>query len=291
MTFSIAAYDPKNGDLGIAVQSKFPNVGVTIPFAKAGVGAVATQCYCNTSFGPRGLSLLENGATPEQALEILVNSDQDHDYRQVGIIDCTGNAANFTGQLCFDSCGGLSGNNFTIQGNTLASKNVITAMAEKFQNNTGSLAKRLLATLHAGQQAGGDKRGQQSAALLVVRKNAGYGGHDDRYVDISVYDHPQPIQEVDRLFEIHKLSFFRATPDILKPATPDLIKEVQQILTQRQFYHESISGIYDTTTKKAWRDLLGWDNYDERIREDDLIDIEVLNDIKKKITLRNVQAI
>ncbi|HXH02650.1 MAG TPA: DUF1028 domain-containing protein, partial [Candidatus Competibacteraceae bacterium] len=120
MTFSIVAFDPANGDLGIAVQSKFPNVGVTIPYARAGVGAVATQCYCNTSFGPRGLALLENGASPEQAIAILTGTDPDRDYRQVGIVDARGRAASFSGAQCFDWAGGLCAENCAVQGNTLA---------------------------------------------------------------------------------------------------------------------------------------------------------------------------
>ncbi|HNW78945.1 MAG TPA: DUF1028 domain-containing protein, partial [Candidatus Competibacteraceae bacterium] len=199
MTFSIVAFDPDNGDLGVAVQSKFPNVGVSIPFARAGVGAVATQCYCNTSYGPRGLALLENGASPEQALAILTDGDPQRDYRQVGIIDAQGRSASFTGAHGFDWAGSLQGRHCAAQGNTLAGPGVVQAMVRAFETTPGALALRLMIALQAGQAAGGDRRGQQSAALKVVRAGGGYGGFDDRYVDISVYDHPTPIAELERL--------------------------------------------------------------------------------------------
>ena len=210
MTFSIAGFDPENGDLGIAVHSKFPNVRVTIPFAQAGIGAIATQSYCNTSFGPRGLNLMKNGAAPQQVIDILIQNDKDRDYRQVGIIDAKGQAANFTGRDCFNWAGGMVAENCTVQGNVLFGEKVISSMAEGFNKSQGSLAERLIYALNKGQEAGGDRRGQQSAALLVVRKNGGYGGFDDRYVDISVYDHQRPIQELKRFYELHRLTYFKS---------------------------------------------------------------------------------
>lgn len=282
MTFSIVGFDPKNGDLGIAVHSKFPNVRVTIPFAQAGIGAVATQSYCNTSFGPKGLNLLKNGASPQQAIDILIQNDKDRDYRQVGIIDAKGNAANYTGLECFDWAGGYLGDNCSVQGNVLASEKVITSMAQGFQVYQGSLAERLIHALNMGQEAGGDRRGQQSAALLVVRKNAGYGGHDDRYVDISVYDHQQPIQELKRLYELHRLTYFKSEEKNLKSIDSAIAKELQEIMQKKGFYKGEINGFFDQQTQKSLHDFMGWENYDERIRNDDLIDLEVLNDIRKK---------
>ena len=282
MTFSVVAFDPANGDLGVAVQSKFPNVGVSIPFARAGVGAVATQCYCNTSFGPRGLALLENGASAAQALEILTGTDPQRDYRQVGIIDAQGRAASFTGARCFDWSGSLQGACCAAQGNTLAGAAVVTAMVLTFEATAGPLAVRLLAALQAGQTAGGDRRGQQSAALKVVRAGGGYGGFDDRYVDISVYDHPTPIAELERLYAIHGLTYFRSDPHQLVPIDPALAGELQQILALRGFYRGAIGGGFDADTCGALRDFMGWENYDERIRDDDRIDLEVLADIRVK---------
>ena len=285
MTFSIVAFDPANGDLGVAVQSKFPNVGVSIPFARAGVGAVATQCYCNTSYGPRGLALLENGATPEQATAILTGNDEQRDYRQVGIIDARGRAASFTGGNCFDWAGGLQGRSCAAQGNTLAGPRVVESMVRTFENAPGPLVERLMAALRAGQASGGDRRGQQSAALKVARAGGGYGGFDDRYVEISVYDHPAPIAELERLYAIHRLTYFRSNPEQLVRIDTAIANELQQILHARGFYKGVANGICDEEMLRALRDFMGWENYDERIRDDDLIDLEVLGDVRQKHAL------
>lgn len=282
MTFSIVAFDPANGDLGVAVQSKFPNVGVSIPFAKAGIGAVATQSYCNTSYGPRGLALLENGASPEQTVAILTGTDAQRDYRQVGIIDAQGRAASFTGAHCFDWAGGLRGECCAAQGNTLAGPRVVESMVRTFETTPGPLAVRLMTALQAGQANGGDRRGQQSAALKVARAGGGYGGFDDRYVDISVYDHPTPVAELERLYAIHRLTYFRSDPDQLVRIDTALANELQQILHARGFYKGVASGVCDEEMLRALRDFMGWENYDERIRDDDLIDLEVLADIRQK---------
>jgi len=285
MTFSIVAFDPANGDLGVAVQSKFPNVGVSIPFAKAGIGAVATQSYCNTSYGPRGLALLENGASPQQAIEILTGNDEQRDYRQVGIIDAQGRAASFTGAHCFDWAGSVQGPCCAAQGNTLAGPQVVENMLQTFTERSGSLAERLMAALQAGQASGGDRRGQQSVALLVVRAGGGYGGFDDRYVDISIYDHPTPIAELERLYAIHRLTYFRSNPDQLVTIETAIANELQQILHARGFYKGAATGLCDENLRKALRDFMGWENYDERIRNDDLIDLEVLEDMRRKHAL------
>ncbi len=281
MTFSIIGYDPDNGDLGIAVHSKFPNVRATIPFAEAGIGAIATQSYCNTSFGPKGLELLKNGASPQQVVDILIQTDPERNYRQLGVIDAQGNAANYTGQECFDWADGFVGKNCTVQGNVLAGKQVLTSMQQSFQTHQGTLAERLIHALAMGQEAGGDRRGQQSAALLVVRKNAGYGGHDDCYVDISIYDHQQPMEELKRLYEIHRLTYFKSETKNLLPINSDIAKELQTIMQNNDFYKGDIHGMFDQPTQKALHDFMGWENYDERMRDDNLIDIEVLDDIRK----------
>ena len=285
MTFSIVAFDPTNGDLGVAVQSKFPNVGVSIPFARAGVGAVATQCYCNTSYGPRGLALLENGASPDQAVAILTGNDAQRDYRQLGIIDAQGRAASFTGANCFDWAGSLQGTCCAAQGNTLAGPRVVEAMVRTFETTPGPLAVRLMAALQAGQATGGDRRGQQSAALKVARASGGYGGFDDRYVDISVYDHPTPIAELERLYAIHRLTYFRSDPEQLVRIDTAIANELQQILHARGFYKGVASGVCDEELLLALRDFMGWENYDERIRDDDRIDLEVLDNIRQKHAL------
>lgn len=282
MTFSIAAFDPENGDLGIAVQSKFPNVGVVIPFARAGIGAIATQSYCNTSFGPRGLMLLQKGASPQEVVDELIAGDGAREYRQLAVIDSQGNGAAYTGAQCFDWCGSIVEDNFSVQGNCLESEAVANHMAQNMRDSQGSLAERLLDALAAGQAAGGDRRGQQSAALLVVRECGGYGGHDDRYVDISVYDHSSPIEELYRLYAIHQLTYFRSDPEKLVPAGGEIARELQEIMKARSFYSGEVHGVFNEETRIALHDFMGWENYDERIRNDELVDIEVLEDIRKK---------
>lgn len=207
-TFSIVAFDPATGDLGVAVESKYFGVGSVVPWAKTGVGAVATQARAKVSFGPEGLRLMEAGKSPREALDTLLAADPLREERQVGMIDAQGHTAAFTGAECFAFAGHREGKNFTVQGNLLAGEKVLTAMADAFESaqleESSELADWLLAALTAGQAAGGDKRGQQSAALLVVRANGGPGGDNDRYCDLRVEDHPTPIAELARLRELHR---------------------------------------------------------------------------------------
>ncbi|MBI3004936.1 MAG: DUF1028 domain-containing protein [Ignavibacteriales bacterium] len=297
-TFSIAAFDPGNGDVGVAVQSKFPNVRPVVPWAESGVGAVATQSFANVSFGPKGLTLMRNGATAEEALSILIANDSLRQTRQVGIVDAKGHAASWTGNECFDWAGGTAGENwggkgmqvtgkgFAAQGNILVGKETVEAMARVFESTKGSLADRLVASLVAGGKAGGDRRGEESAALLVKRKGAGYDGTTDDYIDISIYDHPKPLQELERLYKLHKLYFFRTEAKNLISIDASISKELQSILKDKaykgmEFYAGPVNGTFDGATKKALQDFMGWENYDVRIRDDDKIDKEVLEDIRK----------
>ncbi len=199
-TFSIVARDPATGDLGIAVQSKFFAVGAVVPWARAGVGAVATQAFANTTYGPRALDLLARGLAPAAVLDSLLASDPDRDQRQVGIVDGTGRSAAATGRKCQAWAGHRSGPDYAVQGNILAGEPVVLAMENALLEARGHLGGRLLAALEAGQAAGGDSRGQQSAALLIVRAQGGYGGFNDRYCDLRVDDHATPIAELRRLF-------------------------------------------------------------------------------------------
>jgi uncharacterized Ntn-hydrolase superfamily protein len=201
-TFSIVAFDPDTGDLGVAVESKFFAVGPVVPFAAAGAGAIATQSYANTSYGPRGLEMLREGMVPDEVIAALTESDEGRQVRQVGIVDAHGGAATFTGDSCLSWAGGRTGPGYAVQGNILAGPAVVDAMAESFEATGGDLATRLVAALAAGQAAGGDARGRQSAALLVVREGGGYGGYNDRYIDLRVDDHPTPIAELQRLLDI-----------------------------------------------------------------------------------------
>jgi uncharacterized Ntn-hydrolase superfamily protein len=207
-TFSIVAFDPKTGDLGVAVASRVLAVGAVVPYAQAGVGAIATQAFANTTYGPKGLALLRKGLTPEQVLKRLLAEDKDREHRQVGIVDAKGRAIAFTGKKCLPWAGHLVGKGYAVQGNILAGEQVVKAMAQAFESTKGELAERLMAALEAGESAGGDARGKQSAALLVVRKGGGYGGFDDRYIDLRVDDHPEPVKELRRLLTM-KLAWAR----------------------------------------------------------------------------------
>lgn len=207
-TFSIVAWDPVTGDLGVAVQSKFLGVGAVVPFAKAGVGAVATQALGNPTYGPRGLELLSMGLTPEEVIEVLTRDDPEREQRQVGIVAPGKPPAAFTGSATLSWAGHIVGDTYAVQGNILAGPEVVEAMAEAFERTAGRpLGERLIAALRAGQEAGGDSRGQQSAALIVVRPGGGYGGYDDRMVDIRVDDHPEPIEELARIYEVWQETF------------------------------------------------------------------------------------
>ena len=201
-TFSIVARDPDTGDLGIAVQSRFFAVGAVVPWARAGVGAVATQSWANTTYGPRGLDLLAEGSDAEATIAALIADDEGAAQRQVGIVGADGSTATFTGDACLMWAGGRTGEHYAAQGNILAGPAVIDAMAAAFEGSSGSLPDRLLKALAAGQAAGGDARGMQSAALLVVRDGGGYNGFNDRWVDLRVDDHPAPIAELQRLLDL-----------------------------------------------------------------------------------------
>ena len=219
-TFSIVAFDPATGDLGVAVQSKFFAVGRVVPFAAAAVGAVATQANANTTYGRRGLELLAQGRAPEEVIQTLIDADPRREQRQVGIVDTNGHAASFTGDATLPWAGGRTGSHYAVQGNILAGPEVVDAMAETFEGSHGDLATRMVAALSAGQQAGGDIRGRQSAALLVVREGGGYGGFDDRYIELRVEDHQTPIRELQRLLDIRhgQLSRQRAGEILLQAA-------------------------------------------------------------------------
>lgn len=206
-TFSIVARDPATGELGVAVASRFFAVGSVVPWAKAGVGAVATQSFANTTFGWRGLELLEKGVTPEEVVEILIRNDDDPERRQIGIVSTDGKSATYSGVRCLPWAGGRSGLNYAIQGNILAGETVVTSMEETFLETEGTLAERVYAALLAGDRQGGDARGKQSAALLVVKENAGYGGYTDRAIDIRVDDHQQPFKELGRLLDYAQMNY------------------------------------------------------------------------------------
>src|SRR6266568_455028 len=201
-TFSIVAYDAEGQEWGVAVASKFLAVGSVVPWAKAGVGAIATQSHANTTYGPKGLELLSEGKSADEVIKRLTDEDTGKDVRQVGIIDAKGNAATFTGAKCMVWAGGKTGKHYACQGNILAGEAVVDDMAKAFEEAKGALAWRLLAALEAAEKAGGDKRGKQSAAILVVREKGGYSGFNDRMIDFRVDDHATPVQELARILAL-----------------------------------------------------------------------------------------
>jgi uncharacterized Ntn-hydrolase superfamily protein len=282
-TFSIVARDTENGDLGVAVQSKFPNVRAVVPFARAGVGAVATQSFVNSDFGTRGLKLLELGATPQEVVGIVSRDDPELEQRQVGIVDAKGRAATFTGRQCFAWAGGRSGPDYAIQGNVLVSEQTVAAMEKAFLGTKGPLADRLLAAIKSGADAGGDRRGRQSAALLVVRNGGSYDGKGDAYIDISVFDARDPIAEIFRLYKLQKIHFQRSDPKDVVPIEGNDAKFLQKLLVRKGFLKSGrTDGVWDEASTQALADYMAWENYDTRIRRDGRIDKTILKLIREK---------
>jgi uncharacterized Ntn-hydrolase superfamily protein len=282
MTFSIVARDPQTGELGIAVESKFLAVGAVVPWAKAGIGAIATQSWANTTYGPRGLELLASGLSAAETLARLTSEDEGRADRQVGIIGVHSEPATFTGDQCFPWAGGQVGELYTCQGNILVSEETVHSMARTFEQTTGHLSDRLVAALAAGQAAGGDSRGQQSAALLVVREGGGYSGFNDRFIDLRVDDHPQPIDELHRILQLHKLYLFPPEPQDILPIDRPFATELQELLRISGDYQGGITGTYDDVTREALRKFIGRENLEERWFEDAHIDRVVLEFMRKK---------
>lgn len=230
MTFSIVALDPDSGDLGVAVASKFLAVGSVVPWARAGVGAIATQALANVAYGPDGLAAMAKGLAASAVLERLTGADVGASDRQAGIVDARGGAATFTGDGCLPWAGSRTGPGWAIQGNILTGASVVDAMATGFAGSTGWLPGRLVAALRAGDEAGGDRRGRQSAALLVVRAKGGYGEGDDRWIDLRVDDHLDPVPELARLLAIWRTLTERPDPGDLRAIDPELAAELRQRL-------------------------------------------------------------
>jgi len=279
MTFSIVAFDPANGDLGVAVASKFPCVGAVVPWAKAGVGAVATQAWANTDFGPDGLRLMAGGMPAGPALDAVLEGDDGRDERQVGFVDAAGGAATFTGSGCVEWAGGVSGEHFAAQGNILAGAGVVDAMARAFGSADGELCDRLLTALMAGDAAGGDRRGRQSSALLVVRDRGGYEGRNDRYIDLRVDDHPDAPAELGRLFGVWDDTMLVRTDPPLE-ATAELVSEVQRRLASVGPYDGPAHGAFDEPTRVALAEWAGRYNLEGRLRDDDRISRHLVTQLR-----------
>lgn len=264
-TFSIAAFDPEQQAWGIAVASKFPGVGAVVPWAEAAAGAVATQSYANTSFGPRGLDLMRSGLSAERTLIALLADDPQRDQRQVGVVDAHGQPATFTGSACLPWAGGVAGGRFAAQGNILAGPHVVQAMASAYDAATGDLPLRLLASLAAGDAAGGDRRGRQSAALIVVRGGAGYGGFNDRWIDYRVDNDPLPIPRLTELLELHRLYFGKSPPEEALSLEGDVARKITTILRRHAGYPGEPSDTLDAQALQALRQFIGRENFEDRV--------------------------
>lgn len=267
-TYSIVACDLQARQWGVATQSKFLAVGSVVPWAEADVGAVATQSYANPRYGPEGLALLREGQTAQQAVDALTAADDDRDHRQLGIVDARGGAATFTGSKCMEWADGRTGDGYAAQGNILVSGDTVDALAATFEERAElPLAERLLVCLAAAQAAGGDRRGQQSAALVVVEKDAGYGALSDTLVDLRVDDHATPIEELRRLFEIHRLLFGKTPREKWITVDEALRAEIDARLTELGYERlEEWAGVH---------------NLEERVDGEDAIDPVVLCELRR----------
>jgi uncharacterized Ntn-hydrolase superfamily protein len=282
-TFSIVAADPDSGELGVAVQSKFPAVGAIVPAARAGTGAVATQALANVAWREEALALLGRGVPAELAVKQLVARDPQADDRQLGLVDARGNAAAFTGKRCLDHASHVAGRGYAAQGNVLVSRATVEALARAYEAARDArrpMAERLLAALEAGQAAGGDRRGMQSAALLVVRPGGGYGGGGDTLVDLRVDDAPDPIAELRRLYrDVHQYHFGETREVVRVDAA--LAREIQEALVRLGFYRGPPSGAFDEATRRALSDWQGFENLEARERKGPEVDALVLAHLRR----------
>ena len=273
-TYSIAACDLDARQWGVAVQSKFLAVGSVVPWAEPEVGAIATQAYANPRYGPDGLALLRDALSAEEVVERLTSADDGRDHRQLGVVDVGGRGATFTGSECHEWAGGRTGEGYAAQGNILVSAETVDALAETFESTGGTpLAERLLACLAAAQEAGGDRRGQQSASLLVVEKDGGYGGLSDLLVDLRVDDHERPVAELGRLYRLHQEIFGETERDEWLAVDDALAGELRERLARLGYEGE----LGDAFVRWA-----GTENYEERVDGVDRIDPVVLAALRRQ---------
>lgn len=284
-TFSIVAHDPAENAWGVGVASKFLAAGALVCWAQSGGGAIATQALAKVGFGPDGLGLLADGTSAADTLQKLLADDPKREDRQLGIVDAQGRAAAYTGANCFDWAGHVTGEGFACQGNILAGEVVVNSMATAYQTADGELADRLLAALLAGDRAGGDKRGKQSAALLVVRPNGGYGSDTDRYLDLRVDDHLDPVNKLAELVKAHHLFFGQPKPENQIAITPEIATELQAILIDQDYMQGEADGTWDELTKQAFWEMVGNENLEERWNLDsntDRIDRVMLDYLRRR---------
>jgi uncharacterized Ntn-hydrolase superfamily protein len=271
-TYSIAACDLDAGQWGVATQSKFLAVGSVVPWAEPNVGAIATQAYANPRYGPEGLALLREGLSAEEVVERLTSADEGRDQRQLGIVDREGRGASFTGGECLEWAGGKTGRCYAAQGNILVSPETVDAIAASFESSSGTLAERLLDCLDAAQAAGGDRRGQQSAALLVVEKDGGYAKLSDTIVELRVEDHERPLEELRRLYRLHEALFGETPRDEWLTVDDALADELQKRLAKLG---------YDGELKDAFGRWAGNVNLEERVDGIAEIDPVVLDELRE----------
>ena len=271
-TYSIAACDLERGQWGVATQSKFLAVGSVVPWAEPHVGAIATQAYANPRYGPDGLKLLRDGLSAEEVVARLTDADDGRDHRQLGVVDAVGGSATYTGSECMDWAGGIAGENFAAQGNILVSDETVRALAETFDATKGKpLAERLIDCLAAAQAAGGDRRGQQSAALIVVERDAGYASLSDVLVDLRVDDHPTPVDELRRIYRLHDLLFGKTEEWIT----------VDDALRQEMTDRLAKLG-YDGDLEQAFATWAGTENLEERLDGIARVDAVVLAELRAR---------
>ncbi|SEO72940.1 Uncharacterized conserved protein, Ntn-hydrolase superfamily [Halogranum amylolyticum] len=263
MTFSIVARDPEAGAVGVAVQSKFVSVGSVVPFAAADAGAVATQSFANVAYGPDGLDLLREGYSAAEVIEQLTDGDDEAASRQVGVVGQDGSIAAFTGDDCFDVAGDLQGDHYTVQGNILANDETLPAMADAFEAAEGGLPEKLLAALHAGNDAGGDSRGEQGAALYVAKPGGGYDGKNDRWIDVRVDDHERPIDELERVFKLYDVTLLaREEPDETRELDGETARAVSETLSELGFYDGEPTGSFGEREREALEAFRGLNNFE-----------------------------
>lgn len=282
-TFSIVAWDPRRGEWGVALQSKFIAAGAVVPWGQAGVGALATQARSDGSQGPKGLELLRKGLTASEVVERLRRDSPDRDELQFGVVDGKGRAAAFTGARCLEWAGHVVGEGYACQGNILFSSEVVQAMARTFESTPGDLPERLLASLVAGQREGGDRRGMQSAALLVWRERGGYRGGLDRWIDVRVDDHATPIEELERIFRIYDMTLLaREDPGTLRPLDADTTMSVQRALGVLGYLLGPKTGTWDAATNRAFEKFVGEHNFENKVRTDGKIWPSILHYLEMK---------
>ena len=267
-TFSIVAYEKSTNAWAVAVQSRFIAVGAVVPYAEAGVGAIATQAMANPAYGPQGLALLKRGLSAEEVVRKLTADDSGHDDRQLGVVDAQGRAASYTGARCMEWAGHEVGPGFACQGNILFGPAVVRAMARSFEGTKGDLLDRVLAALFAGQREGGDRRGMQSAAILAVKAGGGYGG-TDRWVDVRVDDHPSPIEELRRVFRLYDMTMLsREDPASLQAIEGDVAATLQHDLSVLGYYSGRLTGAWGPESQAAFARFIGEHNFENKQRDD-----------------------